>query len=194
SNRTINMEVATCRQILKRHKLWNTISDDVKMLPEDKTLGKPLANDEAVRLREACRKSPSPSFYPAMVIFGNTALRNAELREARWYQVDFLGAKFQVDKAKTAGGSGRVIPLNRTALDAFRQLRSRWPDAQPTDFIFPSEKLKFQGKGAAQRARGTRPDGRRRRRPVRSGASMTGATMSSPCSQRRRHQRPRSRH
>jgi len=151
SNRTINMEVATCRQILKRHKLWRAISDDVKMLPEDKTVGKPLTNEEADRLREACRRSPSPSFYPAMVIFGNTALRNAELREARWCQVDFLGATFQVDKAKTEGGSGRVIPLNRTALDAFRQLRSRWPDAQPNEFIFPSEKLKYQGKGAAQR-------------------------------------------
>lgn len=151
SNRTINMEVATCRQILKRHKLWSIIADDVKMLAEDREIGKPLTNEEAARLLEACRKSPSPSLYPAMVIFANTGLRNAELRTARWYQVDFPNATFQVGKAKTKGSSGRVIPLNRTALTAFQQLRARWPDAEPNDFIFPSERLKLKGKGAADR-------------------------------------------
>jgi integrase len=149
SNRTINMEVATCRQILKRHKLWTAIADDVKMLPEDREIGKPLTNEEAARLLEACRNSASPSFYPAMVIFANTGLRNAELRTARWHQVDFLNAAFQVGKAKTEGSSGRVIPLNKTALAAFEQLRSRWPNAKPSDFVFPSELLKYKGKGSA---------------------------------------------
>jgi len=152
SNRTINMEVATCRQILKRHKLWTVIADDVRMLSEDKEIGKPLASVEAARLLEACRKSPSPSLYPAMLIFANTGLRNAELRTARWYQVDFLNATFQVGKAKTKGSSGRVIPLNKTALEAFHQLRSRWPEAKRDDFIFPSEKLRFKGKGTAERS------------------------------------------
>jgi site-specific recombinase XerC len=151
SNRTINMEVGSCRQILKRHKLWIAIADDVKMLPEDHEIGKPLTNEEAARLLEACRKSPSPSFYPAMVIFANTGLRNAELRTSCWHQVDFLGAAFQVGKAKTRGSSGRVIPLNKTALAAFQQLRSRWPDAKPNDYIFPSEKLAYKGEGATER-------------------------------------------
>lgn len=151
SNRTINMELATCRQILKRHKLWTTLADDVKMLSEDKEIGKPLTNEEATRLLDACRRSPSPSLFPAMTIFANTGLRNGELRKARWNQVDFLNATFQVGKAKTEGSSGRVIPLNRTALGAFQQLRSRWPDAKPKDYIFPSEKLKFKGKGTVER-------------------------------------------
>lgn len=151
SNRTINMEVATCRQILKRHKLWIAISDDVKMLSEDKEIGKPLTKEEAARLLEACRKSASPSLFPAMNIFANTALRNAELRKARWHQVDFLEKVFQVGKAKTEGSSGRIIPLNKTALAAFQKLRTRWPDAKPSDYVFPSEKLVYRGKGAAQR-------------------------------------------
>lgn len=151
SNRTINMEVATSRQILKRHKLWTAIADEVKMLSEDREIGKPLTHEEAARLLEACRKSPSPSLYPAMVIFANTGLRNAELRTAHWHQVDFLKATFQVGKAKTEGSSRRVIPLNKTALGAFQQLRSRWPDAKPNGFIFPSERLKFKGKGTAER-------------------------------------------
>src|SRR5579872_512388 len=151
SNRTVNMEVATLRQILKKHKLWTGIADDVKMLSEDRQIGKPLTSEEAKRLLDACRRSPSPSLFPAMTIFANTGLRNAELRTARWHQVDFVGASFQVGRAKTAGSSGRVIPLNKTALAAFEQLRSRWPKAKPNDYIFPSEQLKFKGEGAAER-------------------------------------------
>jgi integrase len=72
-----------------------------------------------------------------MIIFANTGLRNAELRTARWHQANFLNATFQVGKAKTEGG--QVIPLNNTALSAFQQLRSRWPDAnRMTSSFLPS--------------------------------------------------------
>ena len=90
----------------------------------------------------------SPAFYTAVVIYCNTGLRNAELRRARWSQVDFLKAEFQVGKSKTAGGEGRIIPLNQAALGAFKEWRSRWPDAKPEDYIFPTEKLAFKGAGA----------------------------------------------
>jgi integrase len=77
-----------------------------------------------------------------MIIFANTGLRNAELRTARWHQANFLNATFQVGKAKTEGG--QVIPLNNTALSAFQQLRSRWPDAKPKDFIFSFRAAQIQ--------------------------------------------------
>ena len=54
--------------------------------------------------------------YPAVVIYCNTGLRNAELRRARWHQVDFTQAEFQVGKAKTKGGKGRIVPLNKPAM------------------------------------------------------------------------------
>lgn len=66
-------------------------------------------------LLPACKKSPQPSFYSAVVIFCNMGLRNAELRNARWSQVDFLKAEFLVGKAKTTGSAGRVIPLNQSS-------------------------------------------------------------------------------
>jgi integrase len=150
SGRTINMEVSTLRMILKASKLWTRISDDVKMLPERKRVGKALSRDEQVRLLNACRKSLQPSLYTAVVIFCNTALRNAELRRARWHQVDFLKAEFQVGEAKTEGSEDRVVPLNKAALTAFTEWRSRWPNAKPSDYIFPTEKLVFKGRGAAE--------------------------------------------
>jgi integrase len=149
SNRTINMEVSTLRMILKAHKLWSRISDEVGMLPERRRIGKALSQAEKDRLLAACLKSAQPSLYTAVTVFINTALRNSELRCARWHQVDFLKAEFQVGEAKTEGSEDRVVPLNKSALAALTEWRSRWPEAKPTDYIFPTEKLVFKGQGTA---------------------------------------------
>jgi integrase len=93
--------------IMKTERLWGALAMDVKMLPERREVGRALTADEETRLIIACLKSPSPSLYPAIVIFCNTGLRNAELRCARWSQVDFLKAEFQVGNSKTEGGEGR---------------------------------------------------------------------------------------
>jgi integrase len=151
SNRTINMEVSTLRMMMKSAKLWSAIADDVKMLPERRDVGRALSPEEETKLLDACRKSPQPSLYTAVVIFCNTGLRNAELRRARWSQVDFMRAEFKVGKAKTEGSEGRIVPLNLTALTAFKDWRVRWHDAKPSDYIFRSEKLVFKGEGSAER-------------------------------------------
>lgn len=148
SNRTINMEVSTLRMMMKTARLWGPISQDVRMLPERRDVGKALTPDEEKKLLEACLNSPQPALYTAVVIFCNTGLRNAELRCARWHQVDFLKAEFQVGKAKTEGSEGRIIPLNQAALGAFKDWKTRWPDAKPGDYIFPTEKLVYKGAGA----------------------------------------------
>jgi integrase len=151
SNRTINMEISTVRMILKAARLWAGLAPDVRMLPERREVGKALTADEETRLLAACGNSPQPSLYTAVIVFCNTGLRNAELRNARWYQVDFLKAEFQVGKAKTEGSEGRLIPLNQAALGALKDWRARWPHANPKDFVFPSEKLMFKGAGSPER-------------------------------------------
>ena len=121
------------------------------MLTERRDIGRALTQDEEKRLLEACRSSPQPCLYAAVVVFCNTGLRNAELRCARWHQVDFLKGEFQVCKSKTANGEGRIIPLNRAALDVLKEWRGRWPDAKPEEYIFPTEKLMFKGAGAPEK-------------------------------------------
>jgi len=156
ANRTINMEVATMRMILKSAKLWRAIEDDVHMLTEDKEIGKALTPDEESRLLDACGKSPQPSLLTAVVVFSNTGLRNSELRLAQWSQVDFLKKEFQVGKkAKTRASALRVIPLNQAALAALTAWRARWPDAKPEDYIFPTQKLVYRGAGSPERGQMT---------------------------------------
>jgi site-specific recombinase XerD len=82
SNRTINIEVATLRMILKSNKLWNAIRDEVHMLPEPEDVGRALSYEEAARLLTACSESSQPSLYPAVVVYCNTGLRSEELRGA----------------------------------------------------------------------------------------------------------------
>jgi integrase len=151
SNRTINMEVSTLRMVMKSARLWAAIAQEVRMLPERREIGKALTVDEEKKLLAACRNSPQPSLYTAVVVFCNTGLRSAELRRAQWHQVDFLKAEFQVGKSKTAAGEGRIVPLNQAALSALSDWRSRWLDATPDDYIFPSERLMFKGVGAPDR-------------------------------------------
>src|SRR5246127_3954403 len=105
------MEVSTLRMIMKFARLWGAISEDVRMLPERRDVGKALTPDEEKRLLEACRKSPQKELYTAVVVFCNTGLRNAELRRARWKQVDLMKAEFRVGRAKTEGSDGRIVPL-----------------------------------------------------------------------------------
>ena len=89
--------------------------------------------------------------YQQFPVYRVSAARNpTELRCARWWQVNFAKREFQVGRTKTPTGDGRIIPLNQTAMDAFTAWRTRWPDAKPSDFIFPSEKLFFKGKGSAK--------------------------------------------
>ena len=150
SNRTVNIEVSTLRMILKRNKLWHYMVDDVHMLHEREDIGRALDHKEAALLLKACYESNQPSLYPAVVIYCNTGLRSSELRRAHWWQVNFDRCEFQVGKSKTRGGDDRIIPLNQAATDAFAVCRARWPNAKPTDFIFPSEKLAFDGKGSGK--------------------------------------------
>jgi integrase len=150
SNRTINMEISTLRMMMKSARLWGPISEDVRMLPERHDVGRALTPDEERRLLAACRKSPQRALHTAVVVFCNTGLRNAELRRARWHQVDFLRAEFRVGNAKTEGSEGRIIPLNQAAMGALKEWKSRWPNARPADFIFPTEKLVFKGEGTAE--------------------------------------------
>lgn len=57
-----------------------------------------------------------------------------------WGQVDLLNATITVGRAKTASGTGRVIPLAQDLLSILAAHRSEWVELsgepQPTHFVF----------------------------------------------------------
>ncbi len=112
SPRSINIEVGLVRLVLRKHKLWGNIADEVKMLPENKDVGRELSDDETHRLLTAVKASASRSLYPAFIVSTHTGLRNKELRLLKWRQVDLIVGSIIVGKSKGQAGEGRLVPLS----------------------------------------------------------------------------------
>ena len=145
SPKLVNNEVAGLRAILRKHRLWANLQPDVKPLRTHSEIGKALSKDEVAALLEACQRSRSRSLYPAVVVALSTGLRNAELRNLRWRNIDLLKGELTVGKSKTEGGEGRIVPLTQDALRTLQAWRSNFRDVQPAHYLFPSEKYGLRG-------------------------------------------------
>jgi integrase len=81
--------------------------------------GRPYSAEEKARMLEEAQKLRTPQMHAALAPDLNTGLRDKELREIRWEQIDLIHKKaLTVGKSKTETGTGRVIPLNDTAIAA----------------------------------------------------------------------------
>lgn len=164
SGRSINIEIALIRLVLRKAKLWANIQDDVKLLKENRDTGRELSDDEVVRLLSACKASVSQGLYPAVLVSIHTGLRSEELRSLRWRQVDLLEGIVTVGKSKTEGGKGRLVYLSALATQTLQNWRSQFADVQPNHAVFPrqafglkGEKKKFGGVVVAYRTFSDQP-------------------------------------
>ena len=123
--RTLNKELQVLRQILKHYKLWAALQGDVKFEREHTNIGKALAPEEETKLLAACESNALLHTVVSLAL--NTALRKNEIRTLRWSQIDLFKRTLTVGRAKTEGGSGRVIPLNSVAYGAL----VRWAGGSP---------------------------------------------------------------
>ena len=122
SPKTINEEVqllirlcgeqgSLIRETLRREKALK-----LPLLPSP---GRPYSGEEKARMLEEAQKLRTPQMHAALALDLNTGLRDKELREIRWGQIDLIRTKaLTVGKSKTEAGTGRVIPLNDTAMSA----------------------------------------------------------------------------
>jgi integrase len=140
AGRTVNLEVAVLRAIMKKSKLWGAISDDVQFLKERRDVGRAISPEqESTLLKVASEPRYSDSaLYPIVVLALNTAMRSQEIKTLRWSQVDLIHRSLIVGKSKTEAGSGRLIPLNQSAVTVLAKWASRTPEASPEHFVFPA--------------------------------------------------------
>lgn len=136
-SRTINMEIGLIQRMLRKYRLWDSIAPDVHMLSERKDIGRALTADEEQRLLEATAKTDS-ACHTAIVLALNTAMRKDEIRQLRWAQIDWQQRTVTVGKSKTSAGTGRVIPLNASALQGLAEWARRFPNAEPKHYVLPS--------------------------------------------------------
>ena len=107
--------------------------------------GRAYSADEKARMLAEAAKLRSKNMYPALVLDQNCGIRDKELRELRWQQVDLLHKKqITVGKSKTEAGTGRVIPLNDTVLAALKAHAAwyirRFGECNPEWYVFPAGK------------------------------------------------------
>ncbi len=142
SGRTINMETGVLRRMLKRAKVWNAISEDVKALPEDRgTVAKVLPPDLKHKLFETAASRPEWLVaHCAAVLAVSTTCRGIEIKNLRWQDVDLFGKVATIRRSKTAAGH-RTIPLNGDAMAALARLLERaraLGSSEPEHYVFPA--------------------------------------------------------
>ena len=140
AGRTVNLDVGVLRAILKKHKLWSRISDDVHLVKERRDVGRALMPSEEARLLQEAgkRQYSDSSLYTVAVLALNTAMGSQEIRTLRWERVDLGGRTVTVGKSKTEARTGRVIPLNQAAWAVLAHWRGRFQEAAPGHFVFPA--------------------------------------------------------
>lgn len=107
--------------------------------------GRAYTADEKARMLVEAAKLRSKNMYPALVVDLNCGLRDKELRELRWKQIDLVHKKqLTVGRSKTDAGTGRVIPLNDTVLVALKAHAAwyirRFDECKPEWYVFPAGK------------------------------------------------------
>jgi integrase len=148
SGRTVNMETGVLRRMLKRAKVWNAISEDVKALPEcQDAVGKVLPSDLKRMLFETAASKPEwMAAHCAAVLAVSTTCRGVEIRNLRWKDIDLFSRVAEIRRSKTAAGH-RTIPLNGDAMAALARLLERarvHGCSEPEHYVFPTcEHLTF---------------------------------------------------
>lgn len=134
SARTLNKELHVLRMILKRHKLWVNLQGDVKFERKPNETGKSLTAEQEAALLTACQSNPL--LLTVVIVALNTTLRKSEIRTLRWHQIDFENRTLTVEHSKTAGSSGRAVPLNQPAFAALLRWAGRFPKSKPDHYLF----------------------------------------------------------
>jgi integrase len=115
--------------------------DKALKLPLPPSPGRPYSAEEKARMLEEAQKLRTPQMHASLALDLNTGLRDKELREIWWEQIDLAHKKsLTVGKSKTEAGTGRVIPLNQTAVAAMEAHAAwyvrRFGECRPEWFVF----------------------------------------------------------
>ncbi len=106
-----------------------------------KTVGKAYSDQEKTRMLECARVSRSPHIYPALMLALNVGIRDAELKNLTWSQLDLEKNILTVGRSKTDAGEGRTIPLNSDLRESIDQYavwyRERFAEIRSEWYVFP---------------------------------------------------------
>ena len=147
ANRTVNIEVAMLRQVMRKGGAWERLQADVSMLPERQDVGRALSTEEETRLLLECRRSRSRILLPFVVMALETGARFNTIRTLQWGNIDLANRCLKFGKDKTAAGTGRTVPLNKRAVEVLTFWAQEFPKRSPEHYVFPAERVGAAGDG-----------------------------------------------
>jgi hypothetical protein len=90
---------------------------------------------------EEARKARSPHIYLALTLALNAGMRDAEIRNLTWEQIDFTKKFLAVGRSKTEAGEGRTIPLNSSLFEVLAEYavwyREKFGEFRAEWYVFP---------------------------------------------------------
>jgi integrase len=105
------------------------------------TVGKAYTPAEKDRMLEEARKARSPHIYLALMLALNAGMRDAEIRNLTWEQIDFTKKFLAVGRSKTEAGEGRTIPLNSSLFEVLSEYavwyREKFGEPRVEWYVFP---------------------------------------------------------
>ena len=84
----------------------------VRQLEERKDVGRALSAEEQKALLDGLKDRRTPHLPTLIPLLLLTGMRAGEALSLTWGQVDLMGKTLTVGRAKTANGTGRIIPIN----------------------------------------------------------------------------------
>jgi len=110
-------------------------------LPSEEPRVRWITREEARRLLEASRSPQRPHLEVFIRLALSTGCRKSELLKLEWERVDLNRRCFLLEARHTKAKKRRTVPLNDSALGAFRKMRC-WQDdyAPQTPFVFGWER------------------------------------------------------
>lgn len=145
---TIRNEVGFLASVMLRERQWERIKNDVEKIPEAPSPGRRVPRQEQEALLAACAMSHSRALLPFVTLVAETASRKGTVERVKWENVDFEAAQIQWGKDKTVGSSGRIVPLNQTALATLQAWAENFPHRRAEHYVFPSETCKRRRDGS----------------------------------------------
>jgi integrase len=110
-------------------------------LKAGKSIAKAYSIEEKERMLAEAKKARSPHIFPAIMLALNAGIRDAELKNLTWAQMDLVKGYLTVGKSKTEAGEGRTIPLNTSLAvcmsDYADWYREKFGKPQPEWYVFP---------------------------------------------------------
>lgn len=95
-----------------------------------------LDDEERARLLEACKASTNPFLYPVVTLALATGMRQGEMMNLSWDDVDFK--KEKITLYETKNGDIRVVPLTGHVHAVLKALHGK--RSQDTNLVFPGSK------------------------------------------------------